>query len=569
MLPMGHSSTTIDYMTDRSIAMDTTAPRRRTLRGASAVLVAGAVVLGLTWAAVGPAGAGTTAAATPSGTLLRSGTSLYPRAVRLSHSPTANGRIISAVVTFSGNSGRETFSESTNDGASFAQVGTAAPPASANGGGLCCGSLYELPAKVGALPAGTLLWAGSTGSDATNRRMALQVWQSQDTARTWSYLSSCAVAGNTGGLWEPELAVDAAGRLECFYSDETNPTLHSQSLRRVSSADGVRWSTPSDVVAVASQAARPGMPTVRKLPSGRYLMTYELCGTNGCQAYLRGSPDGIDWGAATDIGTRVTAVDGQYFAHAPTLAWVDNRTANGRLLLVGQMLFNTAGGVSGGNGHTLFVNTEGGSGGWYEITAPVSVPDPYDNYCPNYSSTLVPSADGIRALEIATGYAGTTCQAYFGTASITGTAATDTAVSGSTYRFVNVQSRLCLDVAGDSRQVGGRIEQWTCNGLGPQNFVATSAGSGYYTLRGQNSGLCVEVVGGSTTAGAAVDQGTCAGTGGQLWRLTSVGTGYLTAVNRTSAQCLDVTAGSVTPGANIEQWTCNNQSPQIWSLQQR
>jgi hypothetical protein len=538
-----------------------------------AIILSVVALLGLNSAATGPAFAGTTAAAAaPSGTPLRPGSSLYPRAIRLSHSPTANGAIVASVVTFSGNNGQAVFSESTDNGASFTPVGVAAPPASAGGGGLCCGSLFELPATLGALPAGTLLWAASVGSSASNRRMALQIWQSRDTAHTWSYLSSCAVAPNTGGLWEPELAVDGAGRLECYFSDETNPSVHSQAIRRAVSADGVTWSAPSDVVAAANPAVRPGMPTVRKLPDGRYLMTYEVCstdGSKGCEAYLRSSADGAGWGTATDLGTRVTATDGQYFAHAPTLAWAGNGTPNGRLVLVGQVLLNADGSVSAGNGHTVFVNTEGGAGSWYETNAPVSVPSPYDNYCPNYSSTLLPSTDGRQALEIATGYAGTTCQAYFATASITGSGATNTAVSGATYRLVNVESRLCLDVTADSRAAGGNIEQWTCNGLGPQNFVVTANGSGYYTLRGQNSGLCVEVAGNATTAGANVDQGACTAAPGQQWRLTSVGNSYVTAVSAGSGQCLDVTGGSMLPGANVEQWTCNGQSPQIWNLQQR
>lgn len=521
-----------------------------------------AVLIGLTWSLSGAVAA----VAAPSGTLLRSGTSLYPRAVRLSHSGTANGRIISSVVGFNGNNGMGVFSESTNDGASFTQVGTVSPPAGANGAGLCCGSLYELPQQVGSIPAGTLLWAASTGQDATDRRMALQVWQSRDTARSWSYLSSCAVATTTGGLWEPELTVDAAGRLECYYSDETNPSAHSQSIRRVVSSDGVTWSTPVDVVALSAVAKRPGMPVVRKLPTGRYLMTYELCSTDGsagCEVYLRGSADGADWGAATDAGTRITAVDGRYFAHAPTLTWVDNGTANGRLVLVGQLLLNADGSTAAGNGHTLMVNTEGGFGGWYETESPVSVPDAYNNYCPNYSSALVGSADGTRVLEIATGYAGSTCQAYFATGSLTGTGATNPATSGAAYRFVNVQSQICLDVSADSRVPGGNIQQWTCNDLGPQNFVTTATGTGYYTLRGQNSGLCAEI------SGDDVVQGTCTGAATQAWRLVSVGTGYVTAVNQSSSQCLDVAAGSTAPGADVRQYTCNGQAPQIWSLQQR
>jgi hypothetical protein len=372
-----------------------------------------AMLAALVWAPNGPAGADTTAAAA-SGTPLRPGVSMYPRALRLQHSGAANGRIITSVVTWvDGDDGRGAFNESVDGGATFRSVGSAAPAGSANNGGLCCGSLYELPAQVGNLPRGTLLWAASVGQNAPNRRMSLQVWQSRDTARTWTYLSSCAVAGNTGGLWEPELAVDAAGRLVCYFADETRSAQHSQTIRRTVSGDGVTWSQPVDVVAASNPALRPGMPVVRRLPDGRYLMAYEICGS-GCDVYLRYSPDGSGWGAATSLGTRVVAADGRFFRHAPTISV----TGDGRILLVGQMLYNADGSIAAGNGRTLMVNARAGSGAWSVIAAPVSVPGARNDPCPNYSSTLVPSADSSRVLEIATDYADGVCRAFYATGPI-------------------------------------------------------------------------------------------------------------------------------------------------------
>lgn len=137
------------------------------------------------------------------GTPSRDGTGLYPRAVRLANSGSANGRVLASVVTFDGNNGIGAIHESTDSGATFRQVG--------------------------ALPAGTLLWAASAGQDEPNRRMALRIWRSNDIGRTWSYLSSCAVAEGTGGLWEPEFSVAADGALVCHYADETDAA-HSQKL---------------------------------------------------------------------------------------------------------------------------------------------------------------------------------------------------------------------------------------------------------------------------------------------------------------------------------------------------
>ncbi|MFJ8934863.1 hypothetical protein ACIRL0_03990 [Streptomyces sp. NPDC102365] len=145
---------------------------------------------------------GTAGAAT--GSVLRNDTGLYPRAIRLAHSGSANGRVLSSVVTFSGNNGLGAVYESTDSGGSFRQVGAVGDPEAAGGQGLCCSTLFELPRAIGGLPAGTLLWAASVGQDETNRRMALRVFKSDDVGRTWSFLSTIATAGSTGGLWEPE-----------------------------------------------------------------------------------------------------------------------------------------------------------------------------------------------------------------------------------------------------------------------------------------------------------------------------------------------------------------------------
>lgn len=94
---------------------------------------------------------GTAGAAT--GTVLRNDTGLYPRAVRLAYNGSANGRVLSSVVTFSGNNGLGAVYESTDSGASFRQVGTVGDPEAAGGQGLCCSTLFELPRAIGNLPA--------------------------------------------------------------------------------------------------------------------------------------------------------------------------------------------------------------------------------------------------------------------------------------------------------------------------------------------------------------------------------------------------------------------------------
>ncbi|WUT00540.1 RICIN domain-containing protein [Streptomyces sp. NBC_00708] len=557
------------------------APSRRLARWAAraaAPVLAAAIGLTFTLASAAPASptapSATTASATvgilANGTPLGSGTGLYPRAIRLEHNGAANGRVLASVVTFNGNNGIGAIHESTDGGATFRQVGGVADPESAGGQGLCCSTLFELPRQVGALAPGTLLWAASSGADEQNRRMALRVWRSNDVGRTWSYLSTCATANGTGGLWEPEFSVAADGALVCHYADETDPA-HNQKLAAARSYDGVTWQDRRNTVASSWEPDRPGMPMVRRLPDGTYFMSYEICNPGGqyqCVVHYRTSPDGWNWGDPASLGYRPETVDGKYFRAAPTIAWAPapGGGANGRLLLIGQQLLNRDGTPAADSGRTILANTENGTGPWYEIEAPVRVAAPTATYCPNYSSPLLPSADGRTVLEIATDWDGGVCRPYVATGPVTGSGDAAGVVDGARYRLVNANSGHCLDVAADSRAAGGNVQQWTCNGLGPQAWTLRAHGDAF-TLAGVNSGFCLDVENGSATPGANVRQWYCNAAAAQDWRMQNAGRGYYRLVVKSSGQCLDVSQGSRTAGANVQQWTCNGQQPQLWRLE--
>ncbi|WP_052595851.1 sialidase family protein [Luteipulveratus mongoliensis] len=336
-----------------------------------------------------------------------SGTAMYPRAVRLEHSGDANGQILAtAYANDNGNYGA--IFRSTDEGRTFNKVSEVRDPLAS--GGQCCQSIYELPTAVGDLPAGALLFSATYNQQV--RPLAINLWASTDHGLTWTKRSQ-VVAGpgaNNKGLWEPEMRVNAEGQLTIYYSDETQ-SAHSQAIMEVFSPDGGKtWSQPYPVVSLGDWDDRPGMPVVRELKNGQRIMTYEICGPNhGCDVFYRTSADGADWGDPGQAGTRIVATDGTRFQHAPTVTVVDDGSATGKLVLAGQLLVNSGGGIDGGNGITLLTNTSGGSGAWTRIWAPVEVPEAYDNPCPNYSSALVPTADQAHVLEISTMWAGPTC----------------------------------------------------------------------------------------------------------------------------------------------------------------
>ncbi len=292
-------------------------------------------------------------------TALLPGTGFYPRAILAQ-----SGAILASVVApqASGRLGG-TLHRSADDGVSFSVIGHVDDALAANG--LCCATLFQLPKALGALPAGALLWAASTGGDSTAQPMSIPVWSSVDEGETWSRLSTaCRLASvprSGGGLWEPEFSMLDDGTLVGHYSDETE-TGHSQVLAEVRTSDGLTWGSRTDTVALAASGARPGMANVRRGPGGQYFMSYELCDTpaDPCAAHLRTSTDGWTWGDPTDEGILPVTVDGHEFRHAPTLVYSPTPGQNGRLYMVGQMVYDGAGQVASENGAVVLANSESG-----------------------------------------------------------------------------------------------------------------------------------------------------------------------------------------------------------------
>src|SRR5699024_4360458 len=245
--------------------------------------------------------------------LLFDGTGLYPRVVRLAHNAEANDRLLASVVSFDGPSGFGSIWESTDDGATFSQISTVLDEATETGEGLCCATLFELPRAVGDLPEGTLLWSASVGQEeGEDRRMSIRIWASTDVGRSWERIAITAVAENEGGLWEPEFAVADDGELVLWFCDETDGENHSQRIVQQTSTDALTWTDPVPIIELEDPTARPGMPNVRRLRTGRWAMTYEICGPQDhCRSYVRTSDDPRQWGPATSRDRVIRAVAGR------------------------------------------------------------------------------------------------------------------------------------------------------------------------------------------------------------------------------------------------------------------
>ena len=274
--------------------------------------------------------------------------------------------------------------------------------------------LWLLPQTVGSLAAGTLLYSGTYNTSApATPAFALEIYTSTDQGQTWNYLSTPVQGGGVGhGEWEPGFEIANDGALVMFWSDETDNCC-SQKLVQMRTYNGTTWQDKTNTVASTIQSDRPGMPVVSKLPSGVFFMSYELCGPAACTVFYRNSTDGWNFGNPSNVGTKVQTASGQYFEHTPTNVW----DPSGPLLLIGQVMFESNGSVSSGNGQTIFYNySSDGSGPWDTMPAPVQVPDASNNPCPNYSSELLPSTDGSTLLELASNFDGyNACRNYYST----------------------------------------------------------------------------------------------------------------------------------------------------------
>jgi frataxin-like iron-binding protein CyaY len=479
----------------------------------------------------------------------------YPRLVRLSHGPTAtNGNVVAST---DGN-----IFVSNQGSAPFVFTGTVP---SQYGYHLGSGTLYELPQTVGSLQAGTLLYA-ATYYYGSGRNTAIEVNTSTDGGNTWQYSSMpVSGAGFLGdGFWEPQFTVADDGALVMFWSDETDSCC-SQKLSQIRTYNGTTWQDKTNTVASGIQADRPGMAVVTKLPSGVYFMSYELCGPASCTAVYRTSTDGWNFGTPGNTGTKIQTASGQYFQHAPTNVWSPSSLGiNGALLLMGQQMFDNTGVVDPNSGSQMFVNlSSDGSGPWYTIAAPVTVPNPANDYCPNYSTALLPAADGSSIFELASGYNNNNQCVSFTTSESWNNLPTD----GFYYALENQHPDLCLDGGSSSSNPAILSACTDSNGVYNKYWQVHSQGRGWFTIQSETSGLCVDNAGGSNTPGNKVVVWTCtANDMNQNWQFMDLANGQFKLLNQAGQLNLDDTGGSTAPGTQLQIWIDNSLDAQHWVL---
>lgn len=264
--------------------------------------------------------------------------------------------------------------------------------------------LYELPKKVGDMPAGTILLAGNIFDDSPYTQSRIVIFKSLDKGNTWSFLSEVDNGGpctydpsttsKTTTVWEPFLGLSESGDLVCYYSDErqkSSGVLQAVSFR--TSSDGVNWGTLSNVAAIPNKQDRPGMITVTPLPNGKYMATYEVVNRpsitkNNAVVYCKFSEDGVTWDSSS-LGTRIALADGRGIGSSPYVKWVNAGGPNGMIIISAKWGTDSSDNISGGQ--NFYVNYNLGQGKWERF--PLAVTYDYNDSSGGYFSGFSQSFD--------------------------------------------------------------------------------------------------------------------------------------------------------------------------------
>lgn len=200
--------------------------------------------------------------------------------------------------------------------------------------------IYELPAKVGDMPAGTLIYSANSVDFA--RKTTISLWRSFDCGKTWEqYVCIAEGGGDREGVWEPfTLYNESDGYLYCFYSDDTGSKTagdHDQTIVYKRSKDGIKWSEKVEVVACPDSTWRAGMPIITKMGNGEYFLVFELVhkfrGDWRSPIFFKTTSDLANWGDPSDYGKIIETTEQYYIQSAPACAWVDDGSPCGTLIV--------------------------------------------------------------------------------------------------------------------------------------------------------------------------------------------------------------------------------------------
>jgi len=134
------------------------------------------------------------------------------------------------------------------------------------------------------------------------------------------------------------------------------------------------------------------------------------------------------------------------------------------------------------------------------------------------------------------------------------------------YKIVNRNSGMAVDVLGASTSDGANIVQWGYGNADNQHWKFESVGSGAYEISSRSSGKLLDVLGASTADNATVVQWADNNGANQRWQLVDAGNGYVKLRNVNSGKVLGVSGSSTTAGDQILQVPDTGATSQQWQV---
>lgn len=130
----------------------------------------------------------------------------------------------------------------------------------------------------------------------------------------------------------------------------------------------------------------------------------------------------------------------------------------------------------------------------------------------------------------------------------------DPRIKPSTYMVTNVGSSLVMDIAGVSQANYADVHQWQYVAGGNQQFIITSAGGIYYTLKAVHSSKNIDVAGQGQAPGTNVIQYEENGTDAQLFSFDYLGNGQYAIKSKANGLYLGIENKSVVNGGSIKTY---------------
>ncbi|MFI0090840.1 RICIN domain-containing protein [Streptomyces bobili] len=483
---------------------------------------------------------------TPPSDALAPGT-LYPRAMRLQHNGPANGTLLATFEQYRVDMPVFPIYRSTDNGTSWTKLSEVSD--TQNGWGMRWQpELFELPTAMGGFPAGTILAAGdSVPYDRGGSKIDL--YASTDRGQSWTFVTNIATGGRASDVngntpvWEPFFLV-SGDRLIVYYSDQRDPD-HGQKLVHQVSTDIRNWGPVVDDVAAPAYGDRPGMPTVTRMPNGKFIMTYEHGGApeGNFAVYYKISADPEAFDSVTGIPLRTT--DGEVPRSAPFIAWLPTGGPNGTLVATAH------------SSDDLFVNTQNGAANtWRRMRS---------NVGGGYSRGLLPLADGHSLMVLSAGFGGSDRRnpVTYSTVDLGGGIS-----DGATYTMTNAGSGLNLTIAGGSTTNGTTATQQNPATATDQRWRFDRQASGYFKVVNTASGKVLGVQNQSTANGATILQWDDNGTLDHEWAIAPHPGGGHSLINRVTGKYLEIPSASTTAGTTAVQWSSTSCACQRWNLTQ-